>query len=241
MLPLSRQNAYRERYRAAHPGWQPATERFSARARRHAGPPARVLDAGCGRGGLIETLAGSVALAAGVDPDHAALAEHRAPAVRRARALLERLPYAGASFDLVICSWVLEHLAAPQAAVAEIARVLAPGGRWICLTPNARHPVVLANRLLMGRWQRGLVRRLYGRGGADTYPAVYRANTPRALAELARACGLEPVALECVHDPSYTAFNEPLYRLSAALERLLPDAAAVHLVGEFRKPGGPAA
>jgi ubiquinone/menaquinone biosynthesis C-methylase UbiE len=237
MLTLSRQNAYRDRYRALRPGWRPATEVYADLARGYAHAGARVLDAGCGRGGLSETLAGAVALAAGADPDHTSLVEHRAPSLRRARALLERLPYAGGAFDLVVCSWVLEHLADPGAALREIARVLAPGGRLVCLTPNARHPVVLANRALMGSWQRRLVRAFYGRAEADTFPARYRANTPSALARLAAGAGLQVVAVQCIEDPTYLAFNAPLFRLSVAFERALPRGLRVHLVGEFRKPG----
>lgn len=235
MLPLSRQESYRARYRAMTPGWLPATELYAATALRYATPQARVLDAGCGRGGLVEMLPGRVALAAGADPDHASLAEHRAPGVRRACALLERLPYADASFDLVACSWVLEHLAAPERALAEVARVLAPGGHFVCLTPNARHPVVFANRLLMGAWQGRLVRALYGRAEADTFPAVYRANTPGALDRLTRAAGLTRVALTCVADPTYTAFNALLFRIGVLLERALPQGMHVHIVGDYEK------
>ncbi len=46
-----------------------------------------------------------------------------------------RLPYDNAAFDLVITGHVLEHLADPGAALAEMVRVLKPGGRLIaCLT-----------------------------------------------------------------------------------------------------------
>ena len=48
----------------------------------------------------------------------------------------QNLPFAAESFDLVLCSEVLEHLANPEQAVAEFARVLCPGGRLVVTVPN---------------------------------------------------------------------------------------------------------
>jgi SAM-dependent methyltransferase len=203
------------------------------------------LDAGCGRGGVVELLHGQVALAVGVDPDRLSLVEHRAPAVRRAAGLMERLPFPDESFDLVVCSWVLEHLARPQRAFDEVSRVLQRhdpargkiGGRMVFLAPNAWHPLAWANRVLgrAGAWQGRLVRRLYGRVEADTFPVVYRANTRRRITRLAKAAGLEPVAFYVVGDPTYLAFNEPLYHLAVLAERLTPRWMKVHLIGDLVK------
>src|SRR5204862_7644270 len=46
------------------------------------------------------------------------------------------LPFAAGAFDRVYCSEVLEHVVDPPAAVAEIARVLAPGGVAVLSVPN---------------------------------------------------------------------------------------------------------
>jgi SAM-dependent methyltransferase len=48
---------------------------------------------------------------------------------------LTALPFADASFELVLCSHVLEHVADDRAAMAEMARVLAPGGEAIVQSP----------------------------------------------------------------------------------------------------------
>lgn len=47
---------------------------------------------------------------------------------------LSRLPFANESFDCVTCGYVLEHLPDPEPGLAEIARVLQPGGRLFLLT-----------------------------------------------------------------------------------------------------------
>jgi SAM-dependent methyltransferase len=57
-----------------------------------------------------------------------------------------RLPYPGASFDLVVVADMLEHVADDRALLAEIARCLAPGGRAVLNVPRLKpggvlHPV----------------------------------------------------------------------------------------------------
>ena len=194
---------------------------------------------------MVELLHDQVALAVGVDPDWRSVVEHRVPMLHRAVAFMEHLPFPDESFDLVVCSWVLEHLAHPEHAFAEVARVLrspdpargTSGGHFLFLAPNAWHPLSWVNRLLgrVGGWQARLVPRLYGRAEADTFPVVYRANTHRRVEQLARAAGLAPFALYPVGDPTYLAFNEWLYRLAVLAERLTPRWMKVHLVGDLVK------
>jgi SAM-dependent methyltransferase len=50
------------------------------------------------------------------------------------------LPYASASIDLVLSHEVLEHVEDDRLAVAEIVRVLRPGGRAVIFVPNRRYP-----------------------------------------------------------------------------------------------------
>lgn len=69
--------------------------------------------------------------------------------------------HASASFDLVLCSEVLEHLPRPQPALAGLARVLAPGGVLILTTPQAWSTVELGGRLLHLPGVPWLLRRLY--------------------------------------------------------------------------------
>jgi len=105
-----------------------------------AGPGDLVADLGCGTGGtlaqVVPVLAGGGAV--GVDASLAALARTaEALATERARLLLvqadlkDRLPFADAAFDRVVCHNVLECLPDPDALVVEAARVLRPGGRLV--------------------------------------------------------------------------------------------------------------
>ena len=236
MLPLDKQNAYRERFKRRRPGWRPSGEAFEALTRRYLAPGARVLDLGCGRGGVLELFWRDVRRAVGLDPDLASLREHRA-GLPRVCGLGEALPLAAGSFDLAIALWVFEHLARPERVFAEAQRVLAPGGHLLFLTPNAHHPLILSNRF---SWafpavQRLLVPRLYGRAEADTFRVYYRANTAGRLRQLAREARLRVVSLEAISDPSYLALHPALFEMSVLFERLLPAGLGVHLLGDLER------
>lgn len=235
MLSLDEQNRLREIYRRENPGWQPATERYAALVRAHLQPHSRVLDLGCGRGGLVEQLDHPLAQIVGIDPDLASLRAHRLP-LPRAQGISSRLPLGGQTIDVAFASWLLEHLAEPWRDFAELARVLRPGGAFVFITPNWRHPLALFNRLLgrAGQGQRRLVSRLYGRSGGDTFPTHYRANSPQTLAALANVHGLRLTHLEMIEDPTYLAFTSGLFRLAQRIGERLPPERRLHLVGVAR-------
>ncbi len=99
-------------------------------------PGGCVLDVGCGSGALLRELASrSPQLAlAGVDAVPAMLAQARLalPAqVTLVRAWAEQLPFAEGQFDALICSSVLHYLPEPRHALAEMRRVLRPGGQLL--------------------------------------------------------------------------------------------------------------
>ncbi len=237
MLPLDRQEAYRGRYSALKPGWRSSGMRLEALVRAVAGPDVSVLDIGSGRGGILELIGSEVRLAVGVDPDLTSLKERRAR-VPAAQAWGDRLPLRDATFDVALAIWVLEHLAEPQALFADVARVLRPGGRLIFLTPNRRHPLIVANRLShwMPRLQRKLVPAIYGRAAEDTFSVWYRANAAEDLARLAAAAGLSLERLDVIADPTYLAFNDAAFAISRWLEACLPTQWGVHLLGVASKP-----
>lgn len=238
MLSLERQNELRERYRRRHPGWRPATEVYADLVRAHLRPESRLLDLGCGRGGLVEQLAHPLSQMVGIDPDMVSLREHRLP-LPRAQAFSHRLPFAAGCFDVVYASWLLEHLPQPDRDFRKIGRVLRPGGVFVFITPNRRHPLSLFNHLLgrVRRVQGWLVRGLYGRAAADAFPTFYRVNSRRDLERLAAASNLRLERFEVVADPTYLAFTPALFSLMQRLERHIPAERKIHLVGALRAAG----
>ncbi len=93
-----------------------------------------VLDVGTGEGQVARLArAAGARRVIGVDPTSAQVAEaaRRGGGVAYARAAADHLPIASASVDAVVACLVFEHIESVDAALAEVARVLAPGGRFL--------------------------------------------------------------------------------------------------------------
>jgi SAM-dependent methyltransferase len=98
------------------------------------GARAPMLDAGCGTGLNLASLpAGSVGL--DLNPRNVSLVRERLPEHPMVEGDIEAMPFAAGSFETVICTEVLEHVPYPQTALAEIRRVLRPGGLLIGSVP----------------------------------------------------------------------------------------------------------
>jgi|1185.fasta_scaffold188887_2 SAM-dependent methyltransferase len=97
--------------------------------------PMRVLEIGCHRGDLLRHLVGCGHEAFGCDLEaaHLAAGPHT---LRVCVADGQRLPFRDASFDLVLSFDVFEHMPRSDAHLAEVRRVLRPGGRYAMQTPN---------------------------------------------------------------------------------------------------------
>ncbi len=106
-----------------------------------------VLDVGCGEGWLARRLASAGARVVGLDPSADALGrarggEHPDASVRYVEGAAEALPFADASFDVVVFFNSLHHVSADSmdAALAEAARVLRRDGLLYVQEPAARGP-----------------------------------------------------------------------------------------------------
>jgi ubiquinone/menaquinone biosynthesis C-methylase UbiE len=111
-------------------------------------PGDAVLDVACGPGNFTRAFAdaaGPDGLAVGLDASATMLAqaarERPGDGVEYLRGSATDLPFADASFDAVCCFAALYLIEEPLKAVAEIVRVLAPGGRVALLSSVARGPV----------------------------------------------------------------------------------------------------
>jgi SAM-dependent methyltransferase len=193
--------------------------------------PAVILDVGCGDGSAL-------AVAAGHSPGHRfAGVDWSGDALRRAHALgltvlraavtAPGLPVADGAADVVIMSELIEHLVDPDGAIAEVRRVLRPGGSLLLSTPN-----------LAAWYNRGLLavgvqpvfsevslRGVFGRPGR-VVAGHLRLFTRRALTEFLTASGFRCVT---VAGARYHDVPRPLGPLDRAFCRW-PSAASILLV-----------
>jgi 2-polyprenyl-6-hydroxyphenyl methylase/3-demethylubiquinone-9 3-methyltransferase len=109
-------------------------------------PKKDVLDLGCAGGFMAEAMAARGANVTGIDPAVEAIVAARSHARTGGLSIAydvgvgEALPYADGTFDAVVCVDVLEHVRDLKQVLAEVARVLRPGGLFLFDTIN-RNPM----------------------------------------------------------------------------------------------------
>ncbi len=161
----------------------------------------RVLDVGCGGGLLAEELARRGCLVTGIDQSARSIATARSHAALGGLPIAydvgpgETLPYPDGAFDVVTCVDVLEHVEDVDAVIAEIARVLRPGGIFLYDTINRTNRsefvmIRLAQDFPLTRW---MPRDLHA---ADHFivPAVLAATLERCGLSDLGTTGMKPTA-----------------------------------------------
>jgi SAM-dependent methyltransferase len=128
--------------------------------------PRRVLEVGCGPGELaarIRDELGAEVVAVDISPRMVELARDRGVDARAGD--VQQLDLGDAEFDCAVAAWMLYHVPDVDRGLAELARVLVPGGRLVAVTNAPDHLHEL--RELLGLPRRGAQHPFDGANGAE--------------------------------------------------------------------------
>ena len=142
-----------DRHRLQRLVFEPVQKTVLELAEREVPAPRKILDVGCGTGRLLQAAAERFPGASleGVDAAEGMVEQARGTNISQRTnfqvGTAENLPFPDSQFDLVFCTMTFHHWANQARGAAEIARVLAPAGRWILADPIVAGPLRHLRRL----------------------------------------------------------------------------------------------
>ena len=160
---------------------------------------ARIIDIGAGDGfhlKLLEKLGGGRWSVEGVDPDEHAIAAARAKGLRMHHGLVQDIGLSEGSYDFATLIMTIEHVDAPERMLADVARLLKPGGCVGIITDNTDSPdFAIAKRRYWGGYH---------------FPRHWNLFSKASIRKLAHNAGLEVVRIRTLVSPvnwTYTMHN----------------------------------
>ena len=162
---------------------------------------ARVLDLGCAGGFMSEAIAKRGGRVSGIDPAAKAIEAARAHAVAEGLDIRydvgvgESLPYDDAAFDIVVCVDVLEHVSELSEVIAEVARVIRPGGTF-CVDTINRNPLARFAAITVAEDVLGLLPKGTHDPAMFVKPAELRALLREAGFDVGELVGLGPRGID---------------------------------------------
>jgi len=216
------QHRYVQRFYRDRPGWIDGTEQFWRLCKAKIPAGGKILEIGAGPTNRTSRFLATIGEVHGIDPS----AEVKENDALASATVLEgdQFPFEDATFDACVSDFVVEHVANPEAHLAEVRRVLKPGAPYLFRTPNRFHYVFLV-AAATPHWFHKLVAnplRNLPNESHDPYPTVYRINSRGAVQRLARTAGFDLDTLELIEkEPSYGMAARPLFLAFMAYERLV--------------------
>lgn len=211
-------------------------------------PETSWLDVGCGRRvfpsnrALARQLSERCRLLVGLDPD---ITIEENPFVHeRVRSSLEAYAPGDRRFDLVTARMVAEHVEAPAAFAAALARCLRPGGLAVIYTVDARSPVPILTRVVPFALHHTLKRLIWDVERRDTFPTRFRMNSRLRLKAIMTRAGFDEALFLRLDDCRTFSSFRMLLRLELALRTALHRLGIGHpeacLLGVYRRCDPPA-
>ena len=210
-----------------HRGYHKLIDELELDLVRRYGAGKDVFEAGCGTGLLLREAAGVARSAVGLDLSRGMLAPARARGLTVVQGSLTDVPLPSESFDLVYSMKVLAHVPPIERAVAELARLVRPGGHLLLEFYN---PFSLR---FLAKWL-GVPGRIHGDGTDESH--VYTRFDRLSQARSYLPPGLELVAVRGVRvvtPVSHVFAWRPLGKLFTWAERAACDAPLLRNLGGF--------
>lgn len=167
--------------------------------------PRKILDVGCGRGFYVtmcsKLLPDSEVYGIDTNPEYIAKAttiSQKQKNIRISEGSIYEIPFEKNTFDAIICSEVMEHLADEATALNEIKRVLKPKGRLYLTVPSAKFPILWdpLNWFLMKFFQTHVNKNIWWLAGI--WADHERLYTLESLSSLVKTKGFEVRSSETI-------------------------------------------
>jgi ubiquinone/menaquinone biosynthesis C-methylase UbiE len=233
------QDDYRQKYKKLNPHWEDSISIYRSFVKKYISSDTVVLEAGCGFSNMFVEEYKKARKIIGVDVNKEFLEKNPVIQEKIVANIEDMLQIKDGSIDLIISSWVFEHLQHPDKAFAEFNRVLKKSGRIVFITPNVWNYVIVLNRLIPKWLRKFVVGRISEDLVTDPMPAFYKANSPLKIQELAKSNELEIEDLKINGDPTYVAINNIFFYMGVIIDAFLGlplfRQGKVHLIGVMKK------
>jgi SAM-dependent methyltransferase len=209
------------RFYYSRPDFVDGTTQFHRLVAAHVPRGARILEIGAGPANQTTEYLSGIGPVAGLDVSEEVTGNRFLSEARTFDGGV--FPFPSASFDACVSNWVLEHVPDPPAHLAEVKRVLRPGGKYLVRTSNVWHYVYAFSRWTPQRVHSTLANRLRGLPAEahEPYPTYYRANSLRRLRRLQEEAGLGLIELRAIEpEPGYGR-KLPLFFPMLCYERMV--------------------
>ena len=184
------------------------------------GPKTMLLDAGCGKKGIMNLYMCENKLSVGTDISLQAMKENRSMDCYVV-SNLESIPFKSETFDVIISAWVVEHMKETKRILEGFNRVLKKGGSLILVTNSLYHPMMFLSFLFPERLRDAIKKRIFpSQFDEDTFPTYYRLNTLKKMNATLKHTGFFKIHVDYAGDPSVYLFFRRFFPLALIYERV---------------------